>query len=68
MQDTILRLPAVQLRTGLARSTIYARVKDQTFPAPVKLSERSVGWSEMAVQRWIDHQLGHMPAMPSAAA
>lgn len=64
MQDTILRLPAVQLRTGLSRSTIYARVKDQTFPAPVKLTRRSVGWSELAVQRWIDQQLRHMPAMP----
>jgi prophage regulatory protein len=68
MQDTILRLPAVQLRTGLSRSTIYARVKDQSFPAPVRLSARSVGWSELAVQRWIDQRLSNSESASQAAA
>ena len=28
----VLRLPRVQTRTGLARSTIYVRVADGSFP------------------------------------
>ena len=68
MQDTILRLPSVQLRTGLSRSTIYARIKNLTFPAPVRLSARSVGWSELAVQRWIDQRLSNSDAAVQAVA
>ena len=36
----------VEARTGLSRSTIYARVKVGTFPAPVSLGPRAVGWTE----------------------
>lgn len=32
-----LRLPAVERRSGLTRSTIYRRIEDGTFPAPVVL-------------------------------
>jgi prophage regulatory protein len=49
MQYAILRLPAVKARTGLSRSTIYARVKDGTFPAPVSLGARAVGWVEQEI-------------------
>ena len=41
---TILRLPAVRSRTGLSRSTIYLRIKEGTFPPPVSLGARAVGW------------------------
>ena len=44
MQTTILRLPAVKSRTGLSRSTIYLRIKEGSFPAPVSLGARAVGW------------------------
>lgn len=51
--ETILRLPQVKYRCGLGRSSIYARVKDGTFPAPVRLGERAVGWLESEVTTWI---------------
>jgi len=41
--DRILRLPAVKAATGLSRSTIYARISEGTFPAPVALGGRAVG-------------------------
>jgi hypothetical protein len=44
MTHTILRLPAVKTRTGLSRSTIYLRVSQGTFPKPVSLGGRAVGW------------------------
>jgi prophage regulatory protein len=53
MATTILRLPAVKARTGLSRSTIYLRVADGSFPRPVSLGARAVGWVESEVEDWI---------------
>ena len=50
---TILRLPTVKARTGLSRSTIYHRVSRGTFPAPVPLGGRAVGWIEAEVHAWL---------------
>jgi prophage regulatory protein len=50
---TILRLPAVKARTGLSRSTIYLRVARGTFPKPVKLGHRAIGWLEEEVEKWL---------------
>lgn len=49
MANTILRLPAVKTRTGLSRSTIYLRVSGGSFPRPVSLGARAVGWLESEV-------------------
>lgn len=57
MATTILRLPAVKSRTGLSRSTIYLRVKEGTFPAPVSLGARAVGWVDAEIQQWLEEQI-----------
>lgn len=49
----IMRLPEVSSRTGLARATIYAQVKKGTFPRPVQLTRRAVGWIEDEIEEWI---------------
>ena len=48
----LLRLPAVLRVTGLARSTVYRMVAEHTFPAPVKLAKRAVGWRHDDVRAW----------------
>ena len=53
----VLRLPRVQTRAGLARSTIYVRVADGSFPKPVRLGARAVGWIESEVDAWIREQI-----------
>ena len=53
LPETILRLPAVKVATGLSRSTIYARVRLGTFPAPVPLGGNRVGWVESEIAAWI---------------
>lgn len=53
MVTTILRLPTVKARTGLSRSTIYLRVSEGSFPAPVSLGGRAVGWIEAEVNDWL---------------
>lgn len=57
MVTTILRLPTVKTRTGLSRSTIYLRVAEGNFPAPVSLGGRAVGWIEAEVNDWLDRQI-----------
>jgi prophage regulatory protein len=49
----LLRLPLVEDRTGLGKSSIYAGVKAGTFPAPVRLSARAVAWRESEIDQWI---------------
>ena len=49
----LLRLPIVEERTGLKKSTIYAGVAAGTFPAPVRLSARAVAWRDSDLDRWI---------------
>jgi prophage regulatory protein len=57
MATVILRLPAVKTRTGLSRSTIYLRVSEGTFPRPVSLGGRAVGWIDSEVQQWLERQI-----------
>ena len=57
MGTTILRLPAVKARTGLSRSTIYLRISKGTFPAPVSLGGRAVGWIDSEIQGWLEKQI-----------
>ncbi|OLP05153.1 helix-turn-helix transcriptional regulator [Rhodoferax antarcticus] len=52
--DKLLRLPRVQDLTGFGKSSIYAGVKTGTFPAPVRLSARAVGWRESDIFQWIE--------------
>jgi prophage regulatory protein len=40
----ILRLNAVQARTGLSRSSIYRFEAEGKFPQRVRLGENSTGW------------------------
>lgn len=51
--ETILRRPAVEARTGLSRSTIYAMMARGEFPQPVRLGLRAVGWKESDVAAWL---------------
>ena len=53
LTESILRLPEVKIRTGLPRSTIYLRMSQGTFPLPVSLGTRSVGWVESEIREWI---------------
>ncbi|MFC1776929.1 helix-turn-helix transcriptional regulator [Pseudomonadota bacterium] len=54
---TLIRLPLVIARTGLSRSTIYAKIKDETFPAPIQLGLRAVGWIDNEVSEWIEARI-----------
>ncbi|WP_376697239.1 helix-turn-helix transcriptional regulator [Wenzhouxiangella sp. EGI_FJ10305] len=57
MAEVILRLPHVKARTGLSRSTIYLRIAEGTFPKPISLGGRAVGWIESEVDDWLEQQI-----------
>ena len=50
---SILRRKQVEKRTGLSRSTIYLRIKEGTFPKPINLGVRAVGWLENEIDEWL---------------
>jgi prophage regulatory protein len=55
---TILRRKEVQARTGLSRSTIYARVAAGTFPSPIDLGGgRAVGWVDAEIEAWVQSRI-----------
>lgn len=63
---TILRRKQVEARTGLSRSTIYAKLRqnpkrpgdyDPTFPVPVSIGAKAVGWIEEEVEAWLTAQI-----------
>jgi prophage regulatory protein len=49
----VLRRHDVEQMTGLSRSTIYAKMADGSFPKPIKLSKRAVGWPDHAIVAWL---------------
>ncbi len=53
MPITILRRPDVEARVGLSRATIYAKMANGSFPKPVRLSERAVGWKAEDIDAWL---------------
>ena len=57
MPKRILRLPGVKTTTGLCRSTIYLRMEEGSFPRPISLGGRAVGWLEEEVEAWLSTQI-----------
>lgn len=57
--DRILRLPNVIERTGLSRSTVYRKIQERTFPKPLKISERCIGWRESELEAWLESPVVH---------
>ncbi len=55
--ETFLRLPDVIAATGLKRSSIYAAIQNQKFPAPVKIGLRASGWPSSLIESWIAQKI-----------
>ena len=54
---SILRRKQVEKRTGLSRSTIYLRIQEGTFPRPINLGVRAVGWLENEIEAWLAERM-----------
>ena len=53
----VIKLPEVQRRVSLSRSSIYSAVARREFPAPIKLGSseraRSVGWLAEEIDQYL---------------
>lgn len=55
---SLIRRKDVETRTGLSRSTIYARIAAGTFPSPIDLGGgRAVAWLESDIDAWIRQRI-----------
>ena len=54
MTDRLMRRDEVEERTGLARTTIYRKMRAGTFPLPLKISERAVRWRASDIDQYIE--------------
>ena len=64
----ILRRKQVEARTGLRRSTIYAKIAAGEFPAPVRIGIRAVGWIEADVIAWLESRIAASRNTPARAS
>ena len=54
MDDRLLCRREVEERTGLARTTIYRKMRAGTFPLPLKISERAVRWRSSEIDQYVE--------------
>ena len=63
---TILRRKQVEARIGLSRSAIYAKLRhnpkrpgdfDPSFPKPISVGAKAVGWIEAEIDAWLTAQI-----------
>ena len=52
MTEVFLRRKQIEKVTGLARSTIYDKIKSGSFPKPVKIGDRAVAWLGSEIDEW----------------
>ena len=57
MDVRVIRLPDVQAKTGLSRSTIYRLESLGQCPARLKLAEHASGWIESEWDSWIGERM-----------
>lgn len=62
----ILRRKQLENKTGLSRSGIYAKLKpnpkrprdfDPSFPKPISVGAKAVGWIESEIDAWLEQQI-----------
>jgi prophage regulatory protein len=56
MSKRLLRRPGVQDKVGLKHSAIYALIKRDQFPTPIKIG-RSSFWVESEIDSWIEQRI-----------
>lgn len=52
--ERLLRLPDVMTIVGLGKTTIYNRIKKGTFPRPIPLTPRTVGWPKSQIETLVE--------------
>ena len=60
--ERLLRLPDVEIKTGLKKSAVYAGMKAGTFPKCIKLGPRASAWPLSSIENWIAEKISESKA------
>ena len=52
-ESCLLTRKEVEARCRLGRSTIYRKMRNGTFPLPLKIGMRAVRWHRQEIETWI---------------
>ena len=66
-QPKFLREPEVLARLPFSKPTLHRKVKDGTFPAPVKIGARAVAWVTAEVAEWEAQRIAERDALAAKA-
>lgn len=61
-EDALLRIYDVLPLVGLSRASVYAKVAESRFPAPIKLTRHASGWRMGDIRAWLADPTGWSPA------
>jgi prophage regulatory protein len=56
-QQRFLRVRGVSQKTSLATSTIWKKVREKQFPAPVHLGPQVTCWVESEIDDWMNQKI-----------
>ena len=54
IDDRFIRMPEVIKMTGLGKSTIFAWINTNRFPAPIKMGRRVSVWKISTIHAWME--------------
>ncbi|RLM03900.1 dipicolinate synthase [Gibbsiella quercinecans] len=57
LAQNLIRLPAVQRRTGFSKAWIYRLMSQGRFPKSVKTGVRSIAFIESEIDEWISQRI-----------
>lgn len=56
MVSKILRCNEVEEHIGVCKATLYRWIRKGSFPRPLKLGPRAVGWRREDIERWLNER------------
>jgi prophage regulatory protein len=54
--ERLLRISSVMEVTSLSKASIYRKLAEGTFPAPLKIGKSRVAWRQSAIAAWMAEQ------------
>ena len=61
----LLRLQDVCTMIGISRSTIYALLAENRFPAPICVTRRAIRWHRTEIEQWVRSRPAARPPRPT---
>lgn len=54
--NNLLTISQVCKKVNRSRCTLWKWVKKGTFPKPIKIGKRTLGWKEVDFDQWLEEQ------------